>query len=392
MILAHKIQLDPTGKQAHQLSKAAGCSRYTWNWALAEAEKHYKETGKTVNFNELKKRWNREKPEWVYESHRDANSQPFANLKTAYTRFFKKQAKRPQFKSKHRSKDKFYLANDKFRVDGLKVRIPLMGWVKLTEELRFRGKTMSATVSRTADRWFISIQVEVQPQPKHGDDVIGIDLGLKHFMTLSTGEVIDAPKPMKSGLKKLQRLSRQHSRKQKGSKNREKSAARLAQHHARVANIRKDFIHKTTSDLVARAKLLVIEDLSTSGMMKLWGIAVSDIGLYETRRQLQYKCALQDCGLLEADRWYPSSQLCSCCGGRQKLELGERVYRCPDCDYVADRDLNAARNLYTLGLREINARGHEGSDYQHTLAVKPSWMNQELNQYAESVQLRKQVA
>lgn len=385
MILAHKIQLDPTARQVRAFARACGTARYTWNWALDAWETHYQQTGKSPKINELKKRWNREKPDWVYLSPKDANQQPFSDLQRAYTNFFQKRASHPAFKSKHKNRDSFYLSNDKFRVDGQRVRLPKIGWVRMTEPLRFGGRAMSATVSRTADRWYISIQVDIpKPKPKHGEEVLGIDLGLKNFATLSTGEVISAPKPLKRRLKKLRRLSRQHSRKQKGSRNRAKSAMKLARQHAKIANIRKDFLHKTTSELAARAKLLVIEDLSVVGMRKLWGRAISDVALHEFRRQLTYKCELVGCGLLEADRWYPSTQLCSCCGGRRKLELGERVYRCPDCDYIADRDLNAATNLHSVGLTLINACGHEGSGYQHTLVVKPSWMMQELNPCALS--------
>jgi len=380
MILAHKIQLYPTVEQEQQLRRAAGCSRYAWNWALAEAEKHYKETGKTVNFGKLKKRWNKEKPEWVLESPKDANQQPFADLQKAYRGFFKHTARHPRFKSKHRSKNSFYLSNDKFRVSGLKLRIPRMGWVRLAEELRFPGKVMSATVSRTADRWFISVQVEIdQPASNPGTEIIGIDLGLKTFATLSTGEVIIAPKPLRKELDSLRRRSKQHSRKQKGSNNKRKSAMKLAVLHARVTNVRKDFLHKTTSALVARTKLLVIEDLSIAGMSKLWGRTVSDLGLYEFRRQLEYKCRLNDVALVIVNRWFPSSQLCSCCGNKVKIGLSERWYACSVCGFSADRDHNAALNLHTAGLAGINACGHEGSGYQHKLAVKPSWLKQELN-------------
>lgn len=379
MILAHKIQLYPTCKQASQLQRAAGCARYTWNWALAEADKHYKATGKTVNFNELKKRWNKEKPVWIKESPKDANQQAFTNLKQAFQRFFKRTSRRPVFKSRHKHKNSFYISNDKFHIADGRVHIPKVGWVKLTEKLRFEGKITSATVSKTADRWFISVSVRVKTEPNPGGEIIGIDLGLKHFATLSNGEVLEAPKPLKKNLKTLARRNRQHSRKQKKSKNKEKSRMRLARLHAKISNIRKDFLHKTTSSLVARTKLLIIEDLSVAGMSKLWGRAVNDLGLYEFRRQLTYKCEKAGVGLLLVDRWFPSSQLCSCCGGRQKLGLNERVYACPVCGLTLDRDSNAANNLYTVGLAEINAWGHEGSGNRHVLVVKPEWMNQELN-------------
>ena len=384
MILAHKIQLDPTYAQARDFRRACGVARYTWNWALEQMQEAYKETGKSPKISDLKKRWNQEKPDWVYESPKDANQQPFTNLQKAYTSFFAKRAKLPTFKSKHKNRSSFYISNDKFRVEGKKVRLPKIGWVRLTEELRFEGKIIAANVSERAGRWYISIQVDTPPKPQGnpGKEILGIDFGLKTFMTLSTGEKIEAPLPLKKGLKLLKRRSKQHSRKKKGGKNREKSRQRLARTHKRIADQRQDFIHKTTSKLVARTKLIVIEDLTLSGMEKLWGRKVSDLGISETCRQLAYKCQASDTGLIQADRWYPSTQLCCCCGGRQKLELDERTYACPDCGNTADRDQNAAMNLkqiYTGGLPGINAWGHEGSDYKHSFVVKPSWMNQELN-------------
>lgn len=380
MNLAHKIELDPTCKQAKEFRKACGVSRYTWNWALEKCNSHYEETGKNINLMALKKQWNAEKPEWVYESCRDANSQPFSDLNKAWSNFFAKRSRKPKFKSKHRSKSSFYVSNDKFTLDGNTVRLPKIGWVRMTEALRFPGKVLSGTVSERSGRWYLSVNTETEIAPKHGDEVIGIDFGLKSFMTLSTGEKVTAPEPLKQSLALLRRRSRQHSRKVRGSNNRRKSGLRLAKTHKRISDQRQDFIHKETSKLVARTKLLVIEDLSLTGMKKLWGRKVSDLGISETVRQLKYKCGMNDCGLLQVDRWFPSSQLCSCCGGRQKLTLGQRVYDCQNCGKVTDRDVNAANNLYTVGLAGINAWGHEGSDYRHTLVVKPSWMSQELNQ------------
>jgi putative transposase len=375
MILAHKICLDPTCKQRNQLAKAAGCARYAWNWALERCEKHYAETGKLADLNALKVEWNRCKPVWTYESPKDANQQVFANLKKAYTRFFKRVSARPRFKTKHSSKDSFYVSNDQFRLDGLRVRLPKIGRVKLREELRFKGKIMSATVSRTADRWFLSVAVDTFTEEKHGEEVIGVDVGLKHFATLSTGEVIEAPLPLKGRLKVLRRLSRRHSRKAKGGQNRKKSAQRLAKLHYRVSTIRQDFLHKVTTMLVSRAKTIVIEDLTLAGMRKLWGRKISDLGLYEFRRQLEYKCLMRGVDLVIADRFYPSTQLCSNCGSRKKMTLETRVYSCPVCDSTIDRDLNASINLRTLGLRGNHACGHQSSD---GIAVKPRWSKQEL--------------
>jgi putative transposase len=379
MLLAHKIQLDPTVVQTRELLKACGCARFTWNWALAEWEKHYKETGKSPNVFELKKRWNAEKPEWVYESPKDANQAVFGNLQKAYAAFFRKTSRKPKFKSRHKSKNSFHISNDKMSVGGQSVRLPKIGSVRMTEALRFEGRVMSAVVSERAGRWYISILVDVATQPKHGEEVLGIDLGLKTFATLSTGETLIAPEPLKKKLKFLRKRARQFSKKVKGSKNSKKAGKRLARLHARISDTRQDWMNKTTTSLVARTKLLVIENLSLSGMNKLWGRKMADIPLWEFRRQLTYKCEKSGCALIVADRFYPSTQLCSCCGGRQKLGLAERKYACPDCGFTADRDHNAAINLSTVGLSGNNACGHAGSGYSHTWAVKPAWMKQELN-------------
>jgi putative transposase len=382
MILAHKIRLEPTVKQEQDFWKACGCSRFTWNWALSEWDRHYKATGKSPNIYELKKRWNKEKPDWVLESPRDANSAVFPNLQKAFAAFFRKTAKHPRFKSKHKSRNSFSVANDKFAVDGNHVRLPKIGRVRMTEELRFDGKIMNGTVSERAGKWYLSISVDTTVSPVHGDEVIGIDLGLNQFAAFSTGEVLTAPQPLKKGIELLARRSRQHSRKMKGGRNREKSRLRLARLHARISDRRQDWLHKATTSLAARAKLLVVEDLCLSGMVKLWGRKMADTSLGEFRRQLTYKCLKNDCGLLAADRFFPSSQLCSDCGARHRLGLDERVFVCHACGSTRCRDLNAALNLHTLGLRGINACGHEGSGYSHTWVVKPSWLKQELNSCA----------
>ena len=380
MILSHKIRLDPTYRQVEAFNKACGCARYAWNWALSEWEKHYREEGGSPSVNELKKRWNREKPAWVYESPKDANLQPFAELKKAYSRFFKKTAKAPKFKARHRSKKSFYISNDKFYIDGDRVRIPVIGWVRMAEQLRYDGRVMRGVVSERAGKWYISISVEVPTQPAHGEEILGIDLGLKTFATLSTGEQLVAPEPLKRKLKKLRRLSRQHAKKQRGSMNRKKSALKLAKHHAKVTDERKDWLHKATSRLVSRAKILVLEDLSLSGMTKLWGRKLSDLSLHEFRRQLAYKCEKNDVGLVLLDRFFPSTQLCSSCGVRKKMKLSEREYVCPACGFTACRDFNAALNIVTEGFSGIYACGHESEGgYRHQLIVTPSWLNQELN-------------
>lgn len=360
MILAHRIQLHPSNKNTIAFNKACGVARYTWNWALDRWQKEY-EVGGKPRANDLKKRWNKEKPEWVYESPKGANQAPFANLNKAFQRFFKKLGKYPRFKRKG-GHDSFYIENDKLSIDGRYVRLPKIGRVKMTEELRFAGKVISATVSREADRWFISFTVDTKVQPTHGSEVLGVDLGVKDAVVLSDGVKFSGPKPLKCKLRTLKKRQRKHSRKVKGSNNRKKSAVRLARLHRRIKNQRKDFLHKVSSHIVSRAKTVVIEDLNVRGMLKnrCLARAISDIGFYEFRRQLEYKCQMHKVELIIADRWFPSTKLCRFCGTINEMTLADRTFKC-DCGHIEDRDVNAAQNLRTLGLRGNYACGQEGS-------------------------------
>jgi putative transposase len=362
VILAHRIQLQPRNKHVTAFAKACGVARYTWNWALNRwATEH--EAGNKPKATELKKAWNKEKPEWVYESPKDANQQPFSNLQSAFNRFFKKQGRYPKYKKKGRH-DSFYISNDKLTADGRYVRLPKIGRVKMAEELRFSGKVMAATVSREADRWFISFQVETEVVPQHGSEIVGIDLGVKDAVVLSDGSKFAGPKPLKRRLRTLKKRQRKHSRKVKGSNNRRRSALRLARLHRKIKNQRKDFLHKVSSHIVSKAKTVVIEDLNVRGMLKNHKLAraISDIGFYEFRRQLEYKCKMNDVELIIADRWFPSTKLCRFCGSLNKMPLSERVYKC-DCGHTEDRDVNAAQNLRTVGLAGIYACGQEGPDF-----------------------------
>ena len=256
---AHKIALDPTPEQTDRFKRAAGTARFVWNWALAEWNRLFKAVEKP-NAMDLKKRFNAVKGDafpWVYESPRDANAQPFEDLQAAFRNFFAGRARRPRFKKKNKCRDSFYVANDKFSLDGRRVRLPKIGQVKMREALRFQGKILGARVSRTADRWFLSVQVETDLTPfdagESQDGVIGVDLGVDRLAVLSDGTTFANPKPLRKGLRKLQRLSRQLSRKVKGSANYAKAARKLARLHARIADLRSDALPQ--ADDVARRLL-----------------------------------------------------------------------------------------------------------------------------------------
>jgi putative transposase len=305
-------------------------------------------------------------------------------LAKAWGRFFSeikknKTAYEPRFKKKNCSRDSFYVANDKFSINGKATRLPKIGVVRMTEELRFEGKVLGATVSRTADKWFIAIQVDVpdaqakKQRTQHNTE--GVDLGIKAAVTLSTGESIAAPKPLKSALRRLQMCGRAVSRKietakktmgfskkerlPKGtrlilSNNRKKSSLKLARLHARITNLRADFTHKLTTRLCRENQAVVIEDLHVAGMLKNEKLAraISDIGFSAIRRQLQYKSLRYDTQLIVADRWYPSSKLCSVCHWKnESLMLKDRQWSCQQCGALHDRDINAARNLKRLATK-----------------------------------------
>jgi len=373
MILSHRIELDTTFSQRRYFAQAAGCARFVWNHALAEWNRQY-ESGEKPSGMNLKKQFNATKYElfpWMKDIHRDSHSQPFANLDKAFRFFFKGISKRPAFKKKGKCRDSFYVANDVFSVDGFRVRLPRIGWVRLTESLRFTGKIMGAVVSRTADRWFISIQVDVgdYSKPRCGNDVVGVDLGIKVAATMSTGEQLEGPKPLKSALKKLSHINRELSRRVKGSSNHKKTKLKLSKIHFRVSNIRKDWIHKLTSRLCHENQVVAIESLNVAGMVKNRRLArsVSDMGFGEFGRQMSYKSPIYGSQLVVADRWFPSSKKCSRCGHiKDKLTLSDRVYRCELCGLVIDRDYNSALNLRTLGLRAY-ACGRLGNPGENNL-------------------------
>ena len=228
----------------------------------------------------------------------------------------------------------------------------------MTENVRFSGKIMSATISRIADKWFVSITIETEIQPKQAENqsAIGVDLGVSTLATLSNGEIITGAKSHKALLNRLKRLSRSLSRKIKGSKNREKAKHKLARLHAKIKNIRQDCLHKLTTQLAKNHQVIAIEDLNVEGMMKNRHLArsVADMGFFEFKRQLQYKVAQFGGTLVVADRWFASSKLCSCCGYKmEKMPLLVRSWQCPQCQTQHDRDVNAAKNLRDYAFKQL---------------------------------------
>jgi putative transposase len=365
VILAHKIALDPTPQQAEYFARSAGAARFAWNWALARWRSEYAlwkeyQCGPKPTEASLRRDLNAIKADafpWILEVTKNAPQQAIKNLGAAFKNFFDGSAKYPNFKKKGVSRDSFRAdpGPDKahpnaVQVDGKRVKLPVIGWIKMREAVRFIGNIKSAIVSRIADRWFVSLAVEVDHTPpvRETQTVGGVDLGMKALATLSDGATIDGPKALRRRLKTLRRRSRAHSRKVKGSANRRKSAMRLARLHTRIANVRQDALHKATTDIVRKFSIIGIEDLNVRGMMKNGKLsrAIADIGMFEFRRQLEYKAPMQGGRIIVADRWFPSSKMCNACRHiHTGLKLSDREWTCTECGAVHDRDHNASNNL-----------------------------------------------
>lgn len=395
MLLSHGIRLKAKLEQRDYFARAAGTARRVWNWALAEWNRAVA-LGQRPNAMHLKKQFNAIKyihPDWLDDEgkpwlrsiHRDAHAQPFTHLARAWARYFALRnagctAFSPVFKKKGSCRDSFYLANDTFRIEGRVAVLPKIGRINLAETLRWPGKIMGATVSREADHWFLSVQVEVPDhvarRHRRGNGIAGADLGIVAALTLDSGEKIAAPRPLKTMLRRMRIRSRRQSRKHQAakiraeingpipkgtklpvSKNQKKGARKLARAHVRIVRVRKDFLHKLTTRLCRENQAVAIEDLHVKGMLANARLArsIADIGFFEFRRQIQYKALRYGTRVVLADRWYPSSKLCSVCGLKNNsLSLAERSWRCA-CGKIHDRDVNAAINLKRLATDALGA-------------------------------------
>jgi putative transposase len=394
MLMAHKIALDPNNKQATYFARAAGCARFAYNWALAEWGRQYeawKADPAKIKPNQmsLRRKLNgikRTEFPWMLAVTKCAPQQAIIQLGAAFQNFFAGRAHYPVFRKKG-VHDRFSISNDQFEVDGSHIRIPNLGWVKMRESLRFTGKIMSATVSRVADKWFVSITVNTPDDSRllktENQGVVGVDLGVKALATLSTGESVAGPKAHKVLLQRLQRSSRNLSRKIKGSKNREKAKEKLARLHARIANIRQDALHKLTTDLTRRFHTIGIEDLNVKGMMKNRRLSrsIADMSFFEFRRQLEYKANMQGGQIIVANRFFASSKTCSTCGHKlDELPLSVRRWTCPSCGTEHDRDVNAAINLRNYAVSStVSACGEESAGRRRERTVKLASVKQEAN-------------
>jgi putative transposase len=395
---AYRFALDPTPAQRRALASHCGAARVAHNWGLAlvktRLDQRRTDPGVQVPWTvpELRREWNRVKDEvapWWAESSKEAYSSGLDGLARALRNWSDSRSGGrkgrpvgfPQFKKEGRCRDacRFTTGAIKVLADRKHVQLPRIGVLKTHESTRKlarrleqgTARVLSATISRTADRWFVSFTVEVErqiPATNGKTTTIGVDVGIRHLAVLSTGEPpIPNPRALEQSARSLRRLNRGLARRRPASRRRKLARRRLARAHARAANLRRDALHKLTTTLAKEHATVVVEHLNVAGMVRNRRIAraLADTGLAELRRMLAYKTTWYGSRLVVADRFYPSSKTCSACGWvKAKLTLAERTFTCEVCGMRIERDLNAARNLAKLaqhvaqsGWETPNARG-----------------------------------
>lgn len=387
MIKTLKVKLKPNNKQQTKMFQFAGAKRFAYNWALAKEQQNYKNCGKFISDYELRKEFTqlkkRDEYKWLYSISNDVTKQAIKDACLAYKRFFKGQSAFPKFKSKKHDTPSFYVDNIKIKFTNTHVKLEniaiskkknkaKLNWIKLTEKNKIptNCKYVNPHVVYDGLNWFICVGVEYNKNTEILlNDGIGIDLGIKDLAICSNGityKNINKTQKIKKLEKSKRRLQRKISKKylinKKGASyhktcNIIKSERRLLKINKRLTNIRDNYLHQTTSDIIKRKpSFITIEDLNVNGMMKNKHLseAVQQQKFYTFHRQLEYKCKWNNIELRIVDRFYASSKICSCCGAIKKdLKLSDRTYICPECGYIIDRDYNASINLKNAKIYKI---------------------------------------
>lgn len=341
-----------------------GVARWAYNWGLTRNKEHYEVTGKYLSAIDLNKELislkHTEEYSWIKRVSKCAPQNALRHLDTSFKKFFSR-CKRgehkkgfPKYKSRRRSKDSFKIEGC-LRILPKHIRLLRIGNVRLREldYLPDDARITSATITREAGRWFVSVKYDMAAPAMsfNQTESVGVDLGLKHLAVMSNGEVLPNPRTLRRYELRLSRLQRNLSRKKKGSNNRSKAILKIQKLWFRIRCTRNDYIHKFTTAITKQYKQVVIEDLCIKGMMSLRPLAksVSDARLYEIRRQLEYKGKWYGCDVILADRFFPSTKLCSNCNNKKdSMSMSSRTYECDTCGFTQDRDLNAAINLKNL--------------------------------------------
>ena len=359
MRTAYKVRAYPDTEQAALLSRTFGCIRVVWNKTLADRQRRYTTTGESTPYRETDAAlasWKKD-PDLTFLSEVSSVplQQALRHQHSAFQSFFNRRGRYPRFKNRN-ARQSAHFTRSAFRIksDGLwlaKTTSPLrVVWSWPDVDMVTLDPTM-VVVSREPDgRWYATICIETKdatPLPQTGSTV-GVDVGLTDFATLSTGEKITNPRHLEKKARRLARYQRQMARKQRGSKNRAKAKQKVARAHSKVRAARRDFLHKTSTDLVRKHDRIGIEDLAVSNMVRNRRLAraISDVGWAEFRSMLEYKAERAGREIAAVNRFYPSSKTCSTCGHLlATLSLSTRHWTCPGCGTRHDRDINAAKNI-----------------------------------------------
>lgn len=364
--LGFKFRIYPNKTQQQVINCILGCSRFVYNHFLAVRRDEWKANHNSLTYvktskllTDLKKR---EETAWLKEVDSYALQQSLRDLDRAYENFFKKRAGYPRFKSKHNHTQSYRTNNvdNGVRIVDKRVRLPKIGFVKIKQSRTFEGRILNATVIHTASgKYFVSLCVEMNKEKlvcSNADGKVGIDVGLKEFYSDSNGNTIDNPRTLKKLSKKLAREQRRFSNKMPKSRNREKARIRVAKVYERITNIRKDFLHKLSTQLARENQTIAVEHLDIKRMLKNHRLAksISDVSWSEFFRQLEYKTELHGGEVIKIDMFYPSSQICFNCDYQNKeiKNLSVREWTCPRCGAHHDRDINAAKNILRKALEE----------------------------------------
>jgi putative transposase len=365
-----QFKLQPTEAQEQQFVRYCGAVRWVWNRMLAERSETYRTTGKSpsthAQIKQLPILKQQAETAWLSTVQSQVLQDAVLDLDDAFHRFFSKQNGYPKFKTKHGRKQSFSYPQD-IKVEGNTVFLPKIGWVWLrrsSKPKRYReieGTIKRATIRRKASGWYVSLLCEIElTEPESGvvtpENSVGIDLGSIDLVTLSSGEKIANPRHYRKAERRLKRAQRVKARRKPGSQRHAQAKQRVAQLHEQIANRRQDDLHQISRRLVDENQALFCEDLNVQGIARRLGKSVHDAGWSELVRQLAYKARWAGKTFYQIGRYFPSSMTCSCCLYKHSdLTLSERIWACPSCGAVLDRDLNAAINIHREGLRHLAA-------------------------------------